>query len=119
MTLYALPVTSFEGLSSVIFDHFGRCEVFAVIEVGTARIDSVSVVHNPPSYGSIGANLPDFLAEHGIDVVLAGEIGPCMSTPLIDRGIRVFKGACGTVKSAYEKYQAGELEEVQKSRYSL
>jgi predicted Fe-Mo cluster-binding NifX family protein len=119
MIRYALPVLSYDGLSSQVFEHFGRTEDFAVIEADEAEIKSVSLIRNQVSYGSADKNLLDFLADHGIDIVLAGMIGTCMSTPLLDRGIKVFTGAEGTVQGAFEKYLAGKLTEVQKSRYSL
>lgn len=119
MIRYALPVLSYDGLSSQVFEHFGRTENFAVIEADEAEIKSVSLIRNEVSYGSADKNLPDFLADHGIEVVLASMMGTCMSTPLIDRGIRVFTGAEGTVKDTFEKYLAGELTEVKKGRYSL
>ncbi|CAJ35122.1 NifB/NifX family molybdenum-iron cluster-binding protein [Methanocella arvoryzae] len=119
MTRCALPVDDYAGLTSMVFEHFGRTGTFAIVDADEGRINSVSVITNEQTYGSTDKNLPDFLADHGVEIVLAGMMGTCMSTPLIDRGIRVFTGAEGTVREAYEKYMAGELAEVQKSRYSF
>ncbi|WP_424357140.1 NifB/NifX family molybdenum-iron cluster-binding protein [Methanocella sp. MCL-LM] len=119
MTLFALPVDNYTGLTSTVFEHFGRTGTFAIVDAAEGRIASVTTVSNEQTYGSTDKNLPDFLAHHGVEIVLAGMMGTCMSTPLLDRGVRVFTGAQGTVKDTVEKYFAGELTEVWKSRYGL
>ena len=49
---------------------------------------------------------------HNVDIVLAGGIGPHMITELLDKGIRIFRGAAGTAEQAYEDYKADMLNEV-------
>lgn len=118
MARIAIPARSTDGTSSEVFEHFGRCESFTVLDVDDERIISVSVIQNAAS-GQDQKKPAAFLIDNKVDIVLAGMIGPCEYSVLLDNGVRVFKGAEGTVKDAYESYKAGKLAEVQKPRYCL
>ncbi|MDY6915817.1 MAG: NifB/NifX family molybdenum-iron cluster-binding protein [Candidatus Cloacimonadota bacterium] len=53
-------------------DHFGHCEKFAIVETNDGKIEGESYleppVHQPGAY-------PQFLAEQGVDVIIAGGLG--------------------------------------------
>lgn len=118
MIRYAVPVASSEGLSSVVNDHFGMSEYFAVLDVQNQEIVSVKVIHNTVKSEN-SKNTAEFIVDQGVEVVLAGRIGSCMIRIFQDRGIKMFSGAEGTVKDAFEDYKAGKLREVQPNPYLL
>lgn len=116
MSRIAIPVVLPEGLSSAVSDHFARSECFALLEADEGRIASAEFVRNP---GQGEAKAAEFLVERGVDAVLAGRIGSCMTRVFMDRGVRVFTGAGGTVKQAVEDYEAGKLTEAKPNPYQL
>ena len=66
---YAIPVSS-GGLSA----HFGHCEHFALIDVDEER-KKVLRKELVPSPGHQPGLLPEWLAEQGVSVVIAGGMG--------------------------------------------
>ena len=119
MIRFALPVMTFEGLSSKVFEHFGRSESFAIIEIDGDQILSVSAINIGSSPDGNEIKPAELLADHGVNVVLTSNIGPCHTNPILDRGIRLYSGANGTVKEALGNYYSDKLKEVQKTRYGF
>jgi predicted Fe-Mo cluster-binding NifX family protein len=111
MVLVAIPVISEEGAQSEINDHFGMTEDFAVFDYEDGEAKGLRFISNDPREQGAKSNA-QFLAGNGIKVVLSGWIGPHMLVELLRDGIRVFKGATGTVGDAIEDYKAGMLTEV-------
>jgi len=66
---YAIPVSS-GGLSA----HFGHCEYFALIDVDEERKEILRK-ELAPSPGHQPGLLPEWLAEQGVSVVIAGGMG--------------------------------------------
>ena len=66
---YAVPVTG-----GVVSPHFGHCEHFALIDVDEMR-KVVLKKELVPSPGHQPGLLPEWLAEKGVSVVLAGGMG--------------------------------------------
>jgi predicted Fe-Mo cluster-binding NifX family protein len=117
MTIYAVPVRSGEGITSQVSDHFGMSEFFVIIDGEGDRIASSRVVHC--ALDSEDKKAADLVADHGVEVVLAGRIGSCMMRVLFDRGVRIYSGAEGTAKEAFESLNAGALREMKPSPYAL
>ena len=66
---YAVPVTD-----GVVAMHFGHCEQFALFDIDETKkeIMSQEIVASP---GHQPGLLPEWLAEHGVSVVIAGGMG--------------------------------------------
>lgn len=117
MTRLAIPIGSPEGLTSKVNDHFAMSEYFAILEAENGVIISVDVLHfNAEKDEKKAASL---LADDNVEVVLAGRIGSCMMRIFQDRGVRMFSGAEGTAKEAFESYLQGTLKEVLPNPYLL
>jgi len=84
---------------------------FAVFELDNGVVSGLKFVENDPELKGAVTN-GEFLAGLGVKTVLAGSIGPHMLTILLDAGIRVFKGAVGTLEDVVNDYNAGMLTEV-------
>jgi predicted Fe-Mo cluster-binding NifX family protein len=106
-----IPVISTNGLSAEVNEHFGMSEYFVLLEVEGDQIGKVCILENSPSQKD-HKSPAEFLADHGVGIVLAGGIGPHMIMELLDGGIRIFRGAAGTAEQAFEDYKAGMLNEV-------
>jgi predicted Fe-Mo cluster-binding NifX family protein len=107
----AIPIVSANGMSSEVNEHFGMSEFFALLEVEGDKIVKMEVLEDSPSVKE-PRTPAELLSDHGADIVLAGGIGPHMIQELSTLGIRIFKGAAGTVEQAFEDYKAGMLSEV-------
>jgi predicted Fe-Mo cluster-binding NifX family protein len=106
-----VPIMAPEGLASEVNDHFGMSEYFALLEVDGGEIKKVEIIGDNPSEGE-RKSPAGLLADRGVKVVLAGGIGPHMIKDLQDSGVRIFRGAAGTVEQAFEDYKAGMLSEI-------
>ena len=69
--------------------HFGHCREFAFIETSDNRIISRQVQTPPPHEPGV---LPQWLAEHQVDIVLAGGMGHRAIDLLGTAGIKVITG---------------------------
>jgi predicted Fe-Mo cluster-binding NifX family protein len=117
-TRYAVPVKSNDGLSSEVNDHFAMSEHFAILDVKKNRIISVRIVHNRQD-AEKQKSAAEFLVDTGVNIVLTGRIGSCMIRIFMDRDIKLYSGAAGTVEDAFKSYLEGKLAEVQPSPYQL
>ena len=79
--------------------HFGHCENFIFFDTADGGITGVNSVPNP---GHRPGFLPNFLADNGAGVVIAGSVGG-------ERGVKVILGVQGDAQEAVEAYLRGEL----------
>ena len=84
---YAVPVS--EGM---MCPHFGHCEYFALIDVDEAKkeITKKELVPAPEHQPGL---LPVWLAEKGVELVIAGGMGMSAQNLFQQRGIEVVLGA--------------------------
>lgn len=99
----ALPVHN-----GSLCSHFGHCERFMVFTIEDNKIISTHDLTPPPHEPGV---LPAFLAEQGINTILAGGMGQRARSLFQEKGIEV---VCGVVANEPEKvvldYLAGTLE---------
>lgn len=89
--------------------HFGHCERFAFVDVDpvSRKILSRDDIEAPPHQPGF---LPQWLAEHGATVVIAGGMGRRALDLFSDRGIQVVVGASAeTPERLVSDYLAGSL----------
>lgn len=89
-----------------IWPHFGHCENFNIYEVNNGKIECESSIPNP---GHTPGFLPNFLADNGVEVIIAGGMGGGAVEIFNQRNIEVIIGAEGNDKAAVEAYLRGEL----------
>lgn len=90
--------------------HFGRTEAFMVVKAEGEEVMESTV------YGIAGlqhdhGGLAGFLVSRGVDVVLAGGMGPPMQQALKKAGLSLCCGVSGPADEAVRAYLAGELEQ--------
>jgi len=100
--LFAIPT---EG--GQLCQHFGHCEKFAVLEVENGAVVKEEMVtppvHEPGVY-------PRFLAQAGVEVIIAGGMGQKAQDLFAQNNIEVFYGVNpDTPKKLVENYLASEL----------
>ncbi|MFA7199649.1 MAG: NifB/NifX family molybdenum-iron cluster-binding protein [Methanoculleus sp.] len=86
--------------------HFGHCENYAIFDVEDSIIYRRDDLANP---GHEPGRLPVFLAEHGVDQIIAGGMGPRAVELFRANGIGVLLGVSGNVDYVAQDYIAGRL----------
>lgn len=94
------------AMGTAVAGHFGHCENFIFFDTGDGRILSEQSVPNP---GHRPGFLPNFLADHGAQVVIAGGMGGGAVDIFNERGVQVIVGAQGDARAAVQAFLAGEL----------
>jgi len=99
----AIPVA--DGRLSM---HFGHSEKFALVDVSDGGIVSSEFVESPPHQPGL---LPQWLSEHGANMIIAGGMGSRAKNLFEEKGIEVVVGAsCETPERVVEQFLAGRLE---------
>ena len=101
---YAVPVSG-----GILCAHFGHCEQFALIDVdeGKKVITKKTMVNAPEHQPGL---LPPWLAEQGVNCVIAGGMGMSAQNLFMNRGVKVVVGAMETdPEQAVYNYINGSL----------
>lgn len=89
-----------------VFQHFGHTEQFKIYETrDTEIISSVVVDTNGQGHGALSG----FLADHKVDAVICGGIGPGAQMALAEVGIKVYGSVSGNADSAVRSFINGNL----------
>ena len=92
--------------SGSVDTRFGHCESFSIYEAENGRVVSESKIPNP---GHRTGYLPNFLADMGVGVIIAGGMGGGAVDIFGKRGVEIIIGAQGDARGAAEAYLRGEL----------
>jgi len=95
---------------NVIDDHFGHCEYFTVFSISdnNKEIIAEETISSPAGCGC-KSNIAQTLAEIGVKVMLAGNMGQGAVNVLNNAGIEVLRGCSGEVKNVALKWLEGSL----------
>ena len=94
-------------LGDQVAEHFGHCEGFAIYET----IDDVIIAKGmTPNPGHKPGFLPNFLADMGVELIIAGGMGGGAVEIFKERNVRVITGAKGDCLNAVNAYCAGRLQ---------
>ena len=93
-----------------IDDHFGHCDYFTVFTVDNNKKEIVNqeTIASPAGCGC-KSNIAQILAEMGVKVMLAGNMGEGAVNVLNSWGIEVLRGCSGDVKTVAANWLAGLL----------
>lgn len=109
-TRIAVPSTNPGGLDAALGQHFGHCDLYTVIDVENGRVAVVETLPNVPHVQG-GCMAPvNYLAENGVNVLIAGGMGmrPLMGFNQV--GIEVFFGGnAANVGNAVNSLLEGRL----------
>ncbi len=90
-------------------DHFGHCAYFSVITIDENKKIISEELFQPPSGCGCKSNVIPALAEMGVKVLLAGNMGMGAIQLLNAHGIEVVRGCSGVTKTVTEEWLAGTL----------
>ncbi|NMB44786.1 MAG: dinitrogenase iron-molybdenum cofactor [Firmicutes bacterium] len=92
---------------NLVAAHFGHCSDFTIVTVKNSQIEAKEVVPNP---GHRPGFLPRYLADLGIDCIIAGGMGGSAQELFTERGIMTIIGVQGPVDDIVAAYVAGNLQ---------
>ena len=94
----------------VVDDHFGHCAYYTVFTILANRVTATERMASPEGCGCKSGIAP-ILAERGVRVMLAGNMGEGAKRVLEQNGIRVVRGCKGAVEELIGNYLAGRVED--------
>ena len=97
------------GLDGEVSQHFGRCPHYVVVEVTGEHIAETQIVANPHFGNHQPGQMPNFIRDLGVDVILAGGMGPRAVDMFHSFGMEVVTGAVGNVGRVLWAYLHGEI----------
>jgi len=87
--------------------HFGRCEAYTIGDIGDGTVIKTERIANP---GHEPGFLPGYLAERGVECIVAGGMGPRAHGLFAERGIQTIVGVTGSIADALNALARGALE---------
>lgn len=94
---------------NMVDDHFGHCESFSIYTVNEKKEITAEEKLMPPEGCGCKSNVVQQLADNGVKLLLAGNIGQGAINILSSNGINVFRGCHGEAKIMVETWLAGKL----------
>ena len=93
-----------------IDDHFGHCEYFTIFTVdnNNKEIISEETISSPEGCGC-KSNIAQILADMGVSIMLAGNMGAGAVRVLNNCGIEVVRGCSGDLKAVALKWLEGNI----------
>jgi len=88
---------------------FGRAKCFVVKDNETGDWRSIPNETNLHAVQGAGIQTAQNLVQSGVDAVLTGNVGPKAFAALQAAEIKVYIGVSGTVREAFEQFEAGSL----------
>jgi predicted Fe-Mo cluster-binding NifX family protein len=90
--------------------HFGSTRAFMVAETADGKV-SKAVVYEIQGMQHNHAGIAGFLKEQGVNVIIAGGMGPPMQQALKMQGFDLYCGVQGPAVAAVEAFLRGEIEQ--------
>ena len=105
-----IAVSAQDGsLDAKIDMRFGRARYFILVDPDTWDFEVVDNKQNIQAPAGAGIQAARIVADHGADVLIAGNCGPNAFRTLKAADIKVFAGLDGTVREAINSYKNEEL----------
>jgi predicted Fe-Mo cluster-binding NifX family protein len=114
----AVSTDDTNGLDSVVSPHFGRCPYYVFVDLEGQEVRQVSAEANPFFEQHAPGQVPTFIHQQGVDVMLTGGMGMRAIGFFEQYGIQPVTGASGTVRHALEQFLGGQLQGAEPCRES-
>jgi predicted Fe-Mo cluster-binding NifX family protein len=105
----AIAAEDGRGLRGEVSAHFGRCPYYVRVEVVGDSIARAEVIANAHHGQHQPGVMPLYIHGLGVDVIIAGGMGPRAVQIFQAMGIEVATGAAGVVGKVLEAYLRGEV----------
>ena len=105
----AISTDDKKGLESTASHHFGRCPCYVFVDFEGAEVKAVQSVDNPFYEKHEPGQVPGFINENGVNVMISGGMGRRAIDFFDQFGIQVATGANGKVAAVIQAYLDGKL----------
>ncbi|MGD2142770.1 MAG: NifB/NifX family molybdenum-iron cluster-binding protein [Candidatus Bathyarchaeota archaeon] len=97
----AVPTEGTRGMKDEVSNIFAKAPAFTFIDIKDGKVESVKVEENSASALSqgVGPVVMNNMKDRGVDIVVAGQVGPGARTLMNMSGIRMVKVKKGTIVS--------------------
>ena len=103
-----------KNLDSFVDPRFGRCQYLIFMETKNSKIIKAIANENAGAMRGAGITTAQVVASNKAEAVITGNIGPNAFDVLNTSKIKIYPGVFDlTVRQALEKYNQGELKEMQ------
>ena len=109
----ALPSSMPGGLDATLNPHFGRTQVFTIVNIEEKEIKDVTTLHQEGPHSCAG--IVDLIKSSGADIAIVGGIGRRPLAVMYQSGIKVYSGGTGTVRELVKAFLNDELPEINQS----
>ncbi len=90
-----------------VAQHFGRCPEYIIVDISSEGIvEEKTVLPNP---GHEPGFLPGYLAQMGVNCIIAGGMGPRAQTLFAEQNIETIVGVTGQAEEIIKSYLSGNL----------
>ena len=103
----AIPSDKPGGLEAKVSPHFGRCDVFTLVEIENKKVKKVEIKENEGAHFGLGPTPAQILASMGVDAIVVRGIGPKALSLLEQSAIRVYMTSAPTVREAVQELIEG------------
>ena len=101
-------------LNSQVDPRFGRAKNLIVMETETDEFSVHNNTQNLNAAQGAGIQAARAVVDLGVAAVITGSVGPKAFATLQAGNVKVYPGASGTVKEAFEKLKTGQLQPADK-----
>ena len=115
----AIAINEKNDLDSTVSHHFGRCPYYLLVDVENRKVGEMTIVENPYFQTHTPGQVPEFVNNLGVNVMLSGGRGQRAIQFFEQFGIEVATGALGTAGQTLERYLRGELSIAEPCRDSV
>ncbi|RLI31447.1 dinitrogenase iron-molybdenum cofactor biosynthesis protein [Candidatus Bathyarchaeota archaeon] len=105
----AIPSYSPGGLDAQVFPHFGRCEVFTIVDIEDGEIRGVDVVPNRSFHFGGALSPAEMLVNLGVKCILSMGLGRRALAILQEYGIKAYITTASSVREAIREFVSGTL----------
>lgn len=107
----AFSAATSDGLESPISPHFGRCPFYIFVDLDEEnQVVNVSSIPNAHAKQHAPGQLPGYIKEQGVNVMISGGMGRRAVDFFHQYDIQVATGAAGTVQESLTNYLNGSLQ---------
>ena len=99
---------------SLLDKRFGRCEYFQIHDTKTGEVKFLENIGQNAS-GGAGIAASNQLIDEKVDVIITGNLGPNAFELIEKAGIKAYKCESLAVSEVLQRYNKGELEEINMS----
>jgi predicted Fe-Mo cluster-binding NifX family protein len=93
--------------SGYVSAHFGRCATYTIVDIREGHVIDREEIPNP---GHQPGFLPQFLSERGVNVIIAGGMGPRAQGLFAQKNIETLIGVQGPIDTVIEQFLKQDLE---------